>query len=64
MKDKRTIMTRQDKSTVALNVNIDVDVDDKINNLKLETGLTKTAIVEKAVAMFFDYYKKTGKIRF
>ncbi len=37
---------------------------EKINEINKETGLPKTVIVEKAVEMFYEYYKKTGKVKF
>ena len=35
---------------------------EKLNQINKQTGLSKTAIVEKAIEMYFEHYKKTGKI--
>ena len=35
---------------------------DKLNQIRDETGLTKTVIVEKAIDRYYEYYKKSGKI--
>lgn len=35
---------------------------EKLNQINKETGLPKTAIVEKAIDMYYEHYKKTGKV--
>ena len=35
---------------------------EKLNQINKETSLPKTAIVEKAIDMYYEHYKKTGKI--
>ena len=56
-------MAKQNKKSVALNIKIDQKASDKLVEISCDTGLTKTAIVENAIAMFFDYYKETGRIK-
>lgn len=34
---------------------------DKLSYVSRESGLTKTKVVEKALDMFYEHYKKTGK---
>ena len=35
---------------------------DKMVHISKDSGLTKTKVVEKALDMFYDHYKKTGKV--
>ena len=56
-------MAKQKKNFVPVNAKIEKEVADKLSELCEETGLSKTAVIENAVEMFFDYYKKTGKVR-
>lgn len=42
-----------------LNLNIDANISDKLNQINADTGLPKTAIVEKALSEYFDKYEKS-----
>ena len=43
-------------------VKVDKEVSDLLEKFIADTGLSKTATVEKALKMYIEHYKKTGKI--
>ena len=55
-------MARASKEYKNLNCKVDKEVSDKLENFIEDTGLSKTATVEKALKMYIEHYKKTGKI--
>lgn len=58
-------MARQknpNKASKNLNCKIDKSVSDMLEKFIEDTGLSKTATVEKALKMYIEQYKKTGKI--
>lgn len=56
------IMARQAKDFKNLNCKVDKEVSDLLEKFITDTGLSKTATVEKALKMYIEHYKKTGKI--
>lgn len=54
---------RLEKESVNLCLRVSKDVSDAINKMAEETGMSKTAIVEKSAMEYIDRYQKTGKIR-
>ena len=54
-------MARASKEYKNLNCKIDKEVSDKLEKFIEETKLSKTATVEKALMMYIEHYKKTGK---
>ena len=55
-------MARQSKDFKNLNCKVDKEVSDLLDKFIVDTGLSKTATVEKALKMYIEHYKKTGKI--
>lgn len=55
-------MARQNKEYEIFSARIYKECAERLTELNKETGIPKTAIVEKAVNMFYDNYKRTGKI--
>ena len=55
-------MSRQSKDYKSLNCKIDKQVSNELENFIKETGLSKTVTVEKALTMYIEKYKQTGKI--
>ena len=55
-------MARQGKDSKNLNCKVDKKVSDLLEKFIEDTGLSKTATVEKALRMYIEHYKKTGKI--
>lgn len=55
-------MARASKEYKNLNCKIDKTVSDKFEKFTKDTGLSKTATVERALAEFIEKYNKTGKI--
>ena len=55
-------MARQAKDFKNLNCKVDKEVSDLLEKFIADTGLLKTATVEKALKMYIEHYKKTGKI--
>lgn len=53
---------RQQKKSEHLNCKLDKDVADKLAKICEETGLSKTATVERALRLYYDTYRKTGKV--
>ena len=58
-------MARQKNSNKAsknLNCKIDKSVSDMLENFIEDTKMSKTATVEKALQMYIEQYRKTGRI--
>ena len=55
-------MARPNKEYEVFSGRIYKESAEKLNQINKETGLPKTAIVEKAIDMFYEYYEKTGKV--
>ena len=55
-------MPRAKKDTEALHCNLDVNVSRDLTELCSVTGLSKTVAVEKAIKLFVEHYKTTGKL--
>lgn len=51
-------MARPKKDSVALNINIESEINEKLVDFCETTGLTKTKAIEKAVGRFIDEYFK------
>ena len=54
-------MAQKTKDFKDLNCKVDIKVSDELEKFIEETKLSKTATVEKALMMYIEYYKKTGK---
>lgn len=50
------------KEYVAFNCKLDKQASDKLDTICKETGLSKTAAVERAIAAYFEQFKKTGRV--
>ena len=55
------VMAQKTKEFKNLNCKVDIKVSDELEKFIEETKLSKTAIVEKALMMYIEHYKKTGK---
>ena len=55
-------MARQAKDFKNLNCKVDKEVSDLLEKFIEDTRLSKTAKVKKALKMYIEHYKKTGKI--
>ena len=55
-------IARKVKDFKNLNCKVDKEVSDLLEKFIADTGLSKTATVEKALKMYIEHYKKTGKI--
>lgn len=55
-------MPRAKKDTEALHCNLDVNVSRDLTEFCMITGLSKTVAVEKAVKLFIEHYRTTGKL--
>jgi hypothetical protein len=55
-------VARPKKDSKALTFNIERSLVDKMNIVSNETDLAKTAIVERALRMYFEQYSKSGKV--
>lgn len=55
-------MARASKEYKNLNCKVDKEVSDLFEKFIADTGLSKTATVEKALKMYIEHYKKTGEI--
>lgn len=51
-------MARTKKDSVALNINIEAEINDKLVEFCNITGLTKTKSIEKAIDRYIDEYFK------
>lgn len=54
-------MAQKSKEFKNLNCKVDIKVSDELEKFIEETKLSKTATVEKALIMYIEHYKKTGK---
>ena len=54
-------MSRPKKDSVLLHCRLNKEVADALEAFCEESGLTKTAAVERALKMYFENYKKTGR---
>lgn len=54
-------MAQKTKDFKNLNCKVDIKVSDELEKFIKETKLSKTATVEKALMMYIEHYKKTGK---
>ena len=59
--ETKKLRGRPKKQSKTLNCNINVEVFDSLENLCESTGLTKTMAVERALKLYIDTYKKTGR---
>lgn len=55
-------MSRARKDSRAISCNLEAKIADELDNFLIETGLSKTVAIEKALRMYLDNYNKTGKI--
>ena len=55
-------MARPAKEYKVINCKIDKGIAEKLDKFSADTGLPKTATVEKALKMYIEHYTKTGKI--
>ena len=55
-------MARPSKEYEVFSGRIRKDSAEMLTQMNEEIGLPKTVIVEKAIEMYFKYYKKTGKV--
>ena len=55
-------MARPNKEYEVFSSRLYKECAEKLNKINKETGLPKTAIVEKAIDMYYEHYKKTGKV--
>ena len=56
-------MSMPKKEYIRISLRLDKDVAEALEKMANETGITKTAIIEKSVMQFVDNYNKTGKLR-
>lgn len=55
-------MAKQKKETKPCSLRMDASIFDRLEEFCQETGITKTALIEKAVVLFMDDYEsKMGK---
>ena len=55
-------MPRPAKEYKVINCKIDKDIAEQLDKFSDDTGLSKTATVEKALKMYIAHFNKTGKI--
>lgn len=55
-------MPRQKKDNEPLNIRLDRTLSERLNEHCRETGITKTFVVEKALTMYFEDYKKKQEL--
>ena len=55
-------MAREKKDSKVLNIKLASDINDMLLYICAESGLTKTAVVEKALVAYADDYKKKQEI--
>ena len=55
-------MPRPAKEYRVINCKIDKDIADMLDKFSSDTGISKTATVEKALKMYIAHFNKTGKI--
>ena len=56
-------MSMPKKEYIRISLRLDKDVAEALEKMANETGITKTAIIEKSVMQFVDNYNKTGKLK-
>ena len=55
-------MGREKKEYEKITVNLKKEISVMLKAISGETGLTKTAVIERAVAAYHKAYQKTGRI--
>jgi len=55
-------MPRQKKENETLNIRLAKTLSKQLNEHCKETGITKTFVVEKALTMYFDDYRKKQEL--
>ena len=55
-------MPRPAKEYRVINCKIDKDIADMLDKFSSDTGISKTATVEKALKMYIAHFNKTGKM--
>lgn len=55
-------MPRQKKDNESLNIRLAKTLSEQLNEHCRETGITKTFVVEKALTMYFEDYKKKQEL--
>ncbi len=55
-------MPRQKKDNESLNIRLAKALSEQLNEHCRETGITKTFVVEKALTMYFEDYKKKQEL--
>lgn len=60
-RNEEIVMAQKTKDFKNLNCKVDIKVSDELEKFIEETKLSKTATVEKALMMYIEHYKKTGK---
>ena len=55
-------MPRQKKENESLNIRLDKALSEQLAEHCRETGITKTFVVEKALSMYFEDYKKKQEL--
>ena len=56
-------MSRQKKESVNISINLDRRVADALREMSEETGIPKTAIIERGTMEYIKRYNETGRIR-
>ena len=56
------VMPQIKKVYKLLNCKIERDVAEQLEHFSKETGISKTATVEKALKRYFEQYEKTGRV--
>ena len=56
-------MSMPKKEYIRISLRLDKDVAEALEKMANETGITKTAIIEKSVMQFVDNYNNTGKLK-
>lgn len=55
-------MARPKKDSIKITCSVAASSVKKINELSEKTSLSKTSVVERAVEMYYENYRNTGKI--
>lgn len=53
---------RESKDYKVLNCKIEKNVADKLDEVCQKTSFSKTAVTERALQMYYEHYRKTGKV--
>ena len=59
---ERTERIRESKDYKVLNCKLEKNVADKLEEVCQKTSLSKTAVTERSIQMYYEHYKKTGKV--